>query len=85
MFLQKLIRQKKGLKVIESDHNPIITEFNLSLKDEHKEEKIEVFNLKNQECQLSFKKYTSNTKMLSSVFDSNEDIEVLTNRFMKKT
>ena len=44
---------------------------------------LKFLNLKNQECQQRFKNYTSNTKMLSIVFDSNEDIEVLTNRFMK--
>ena len=41
--------------MVESDHNPIITVFNISLKEEHKDAKIEVFNLKNQECQQRFK------------------------------
>ena len=82
--LTKVNKTKKGTKVVESDHNPIITVFNISLKEEHKYAKIEVFNLKNQECQQRFKKYSTNTKMLSSVFDSNDDIEILTNRFLKK-
>ena len=49
-----------------------------------KNTKAEVYNLKNHECQKRFKEYTSNTNMLSSVFDSSEDINVITNRFIKK-
>ena len=29
----KINKTKKGLKIVESDHNPIITKFNLSLKE----------------------------------------------------
>ena len=46
--------------------------------------KVEVYNLKNQQCQKNFKIYTSNTKMLSSIFTSEDDINKLVNRFIKK-
>ena len=41
-------------------------------------------NLKNIECQRKFKEYTSSTKMLSSIFESSDDIDILAQRFMKK-
>ena len=43
-----------------------------------------MYNLKNTECQLKFKEYSSNTKMLSSVLDSEENIDILTERLLKK-
>ena len=67
-----------------SDHNVIVTEFNLKLKETEKET-LENYNLGNKECQENFKKYTTNTKMLSSIFDDKEiDIDTVTNRFLKK-
>ena len=82
--LTKVSKTKKGVNVKESDHNVIVTEFNIETKRE-KKEKLEIYNLKNKECQRKFKNYTSDSKMLSTVFDDeNEDIDVLTKRFMKK-
>ena len=46
--------------------------------------KLELYNIKNSECQEKFKLYTSNTNMLSSVFDSKDNINLLTQRFPKK-
>ena len=43
-----------------------------------------MYNLKNKEGQTKFKEYTNNTKMLSTVFDSDDDIDILTKRFLKK-
>ena len=46
-----------------------------------------MFNLKNKECQAKFKAATStnvNNGMLSSIFDEEEDLNVLTNKFIKK-
>jgi exonuclease III len=82
--LTKVVKTKKGPKLQESDHNPIITEFNLVLKECEEEEKYEIYNLKSKEGQEKFKEYTSNTKMLSSVFNSSDDINTITNRFIKK-
>ena len=62
--LSKICKSKKGVTVKESDHNSIITQFNLKLDVSKDEKKFEVFNLKNKECQAKFKEYTSETKML---------------------
>ena len=43
-----------------------------------------MYNLKNKDGQAKFKEYTNDTQMLSTVFDADEDINVLTKRFMKK-
>ena len=82
--LKKVKKTKKGLKVKHSDHNVLFTEFNLRLKEMEKET-LESYNLGNKECQEKFKEYTTNTKMLSSIFeDKYIDINTLTNRFLKK-
>ena len=43
-----------------------------------------MFNLKNVECQKKFKEFTSNTQMLSSILDAKDDLELLSQRFIKK-
>ena len=82
--LTKVTKTKKGPKVKESDHNPIITEFNLTLKDSEEDKRNEIFNFKDKEGLERFREYTSNTRMLSSVFNSNKNINILTHRFLKK-
>ena len=82
--LTKVVNNKKGTRIQESDHNPIITEFKLQQKETKEDQKLELYNLRNKECQKKFKEYTTNTKMLSTVFDAEEDIDVLTKRFLKK-
>ena len=62
----------------------ILTEFNLKLKVNEDDNKIEMYNLKNLEGQQKFKECTSNTNMLSSIFESKDDIDILTKRFQKK-
>ena len=81
--MTKVAKTKNGLKVQHSDHNTILIEFNLML-EKHVCEKLELYNLKNNGCQAMFRIYTSNTNMLSSIFDSDEDVNTLTNRFLKK-
>ena len=83
--LTKVVKKKNGIKIQESDHNPIEAEFSLKIIQTEEDNKLEMYNLKNEECQKKFKEYTTNTKMLSSVFDTKEgDINIMTNRFLKK-
>ena len=49
-----------------------------------KNKKIEIYNLKNIDCQKKFKELTTNTKNLSTIFDSKDDINILAKRFFKK-
>lgn len=52
--LTKVIKNKKSLKVQESDHNPIISEFKLELKQAEEADKLELYNLKSKEAQAKF-------------------------------
>ena len=81
--LTKMTKTKTGVKIKESDHNVITTEFNLEAMHMDKE-KSEMYNLNNKENQQKFESFTSDTKMLSSVFESDENIDLLTERFLQK-
>ena len=72
-----------GQKRQESDHNSILTKFNLTWKAKQIKPKLEVFNFKNKEGQKMFKEITSDNTKLSQIFDTNEDIYTQTKRFIK--
>ena len=82
--LTRIGKTKKGLKIKESDHNILISEFNCKLIKGEDKDIIEVYKLKNKECQANFKKYTTETNMLSSTVDEDGDVDVVVNRFLKK-
>ena len=82
--LARVKNTKNGPVKKESDHNALIAEFDCKVKDPTVMKKDEAYNLKNSECQKKFHQYTSNTKMLSSIFDSKDDLDILTLRFIKK-
>ena len=58
---------KKAGRVIESDHCPISIDINLKFSDRNPE-RIEIFDFKNKESQLEFKKLTTNTIVFSDCF-----------------
>ena len=85
--LTKLSKTKKGISKVESDHNTIFTHLKLSWTKRLKKQRNELFNLKNKECQEIFKEETksiNNNNFLSSVFDEKDDLDILTNKFMKR-
>jgi hypothetical protein len=82
--LTSIRKSKKGVKVKESDHNVIITEFNFKMKESRNNAKTETYNFKNKECQALFKKYTSETNILTSTIDDKGDIDKVIERFLKK-
>ena len=53
--LTKITKTKRGTKKKESDHNVLLTEFDCQLGESETNEKEEVYNLKNKECQQKFK------------------------------
>ena len=81
--LTRIRKTKNGIKTKESDHNVILTEFNCKISTKV-DERLEVYNLKNLECQSKFKDYTDNTNMLSSTIDESGDINTVMKRFLKK-
>ena len=73
--LTKISKTKQGIKRTESDHNSIITKFNLKVKKRENNRKIEIFNFKDENGLKRFKEITSNSYVLSSVFDSKKSVE----------
>ena len=59
--LTKIKMTKHGVVKKESDHNVLIAEFTNTVPDKKCKKKIEIYNLKNAQCQRKFKEYTSNT------------------------
>ena len=82
--LKSIRKTKRGIKVKESDHHVLETEFNYEIMNENQKQKQEFFNLRNKACMKDFKEYTSKNNMLSSIFDRDEDLNVLTEKFIKK-
>ena len=82
--LTRITETKDGNVIKESDHNVIETNLNLPWNKEHKEEKNNLFNLKNEECQKLFKVETTNTNSLSKPFEDEEDLDVATNKFFRR-
>ena len=64
--LTKLVRNKPK---VESDHNPLITTLSFCWDKSSKNSTVEMFNLKNKECQKKFMQETSGNTYLSSAFD----------------
>ena len=81
--LTKISRNKKGeIKKTESDNNMLETDLNIAWNKSIQKEKIEMYNLKNEVCQLKFKELTSK-KNMASIFESNKHLDVLTKKFLK--
>ena len=76
--------KKKGVVTVNSDHNALISDFEIKWNTKYKRERIEMFNLKNAECQKKFKELTSEEDILSSIFTSNENINISASKFIKK-
>ena len=83
--ITKLASKKGQMSKVESDHNVLISKFNLKWHTTKKHEKNEIYNMKNKQGQIKFKEETSNNTYLSSVFDDeNEEIEISANRFINR-
>ena len=52
--LTKLVKTRNGISKQTSDHNTIITQFDIKWSRKIKKPRIEMFNLKNKECQRKF-------------------------------
>ena len=82
--ITRITKTKKGIKTKESDHNVLWTEFDFKVNEITDKPKIELYNLKNKENQKSFKEYTSKNNALSSIFESEDNLDKLTERFVHK-
>ena len=82
--LEKIVKTKKGVVKQLSDHNPIITKFNVKWSRHVSSARIEMFNLKNKKCQAKFNELTSNTDALTKAINSSDDLNTSTRNFLKE-
>ena len=80
--LTKIVKTKNGVKKQLSDHNPIICHFDIKWNKKVKKPRMELFNLKNKECQEKFKVLTSQTGILSSSL-LGDDLNTCTRKFLR--
>ena len=71
-----------NVKAINSDHNTQFIKMNLKVIPQ-REEKREIYNLKNVLCQFKFKKLTENSQEFLSCFKSRESVLVKCERWKK--
>ena len=81
--LTKIVKTRNGMSKKSSDHNTIITKFSIKWSSKFRKNRIEMFNLKNKECQLKFKDVTTKTDILTDAFNSNDDLNTCTKNFLK--
>ena len=81
--LTKYATTKGKKKKITSDHNPMFANFNIEYqKIKMKEERREIFNLKNEECQSNFFQETKTGNKLQNCFSSDRSFEEKCKKFM---
>ena len=87
--LTKIVNKKsKGSKELvvlkESDHNTITAELKVEWTPNNNIKSMEVYKYHNMESLKTFKERTTNTKQLSSIFDSDTHLNVQTKKLLKR-
>ena len=80
--LRNIAQMKKNGRIIESDHNSMIAEFEIEIKRK-KPSREEMFNLRNRDCQEAFKNATEVNPELIKCFENDLPIEVQSRKWMK--
>ena len=80
--LSNVAQIKKNKRVVETDHNAMIAEFNLKI-NKRKPDREEMFNLRNGDCQDIFKQFTDDSPELLSCFENNLPIEEQSRKWNK--
>ena len=82
--LTKIMKNKKNTDITESDHNMIETVINIPWKSSEIVKMEETYNYKDAESLKEFKENTTNTKDLSKIFDTEQNPQIKTKKFMKR-
>ena len=82
--LTSVTKTKHGVKKQKSDHNALVSKFNITWSRKLKSNRIEMYNLKNKECQETFKELTNHGTYLSEVFDTSDNLHDKTEEFIKR-
>ena len=80
--LSNFAQIRKNKRVIETDHNGLILEFDLQIA-QRKPDRVEMFNMKNKLCQEAFKEETENNTELLECFSDNLPVEVQCKKWFK--
>ena len=80
--LSNVAQIKKNKRVVETDHNAMIAEFNLKI-NKRKPDREEMINLRNGDCQDIFKQFTDDSPELLSCFENNLPIEEQSRKWNK--
>ena len=70
--LTKYTKVRGIVKVIESDHIPLYLEVNLPWEAKVKNPRVEIFNLRNNECQVKYQESTNNSDILTKCLINND-------------
>ena len=81
--LIKITKKNNVVHKVNSDHNVLISYFNLKVEKE-KEVRKEVFNFKSKTSQEKFYFETTNTTKFTDVFDTHDDVNTQTKKFLKQ-
>ena len=73
---------KRNKRVIKSDHNAILAEFNI-LVPKRKPERVELFNLRNKNCQKVFTQETEENTQLVTCLENNLPFEIQCKNWLK--
>ena len=82
--LTSVTKTEQGVVKHESDHNSLTINFNIKWNQKEKPIRLEIFNFKDKDEQKKFRELTNVSTKLSSVFDTKEDIEAQSNKFLKE-
>ena len=80
--LSNFSQLKKNKRVVETDHNLMIADFNISVP-KRKPERVELFNLRNKECQEMFSKETEENTQLVECFQNDLPLEIQSKHWLK--
>jgi hypothetical protein len=80
--LSNFSQLKKNKRVVETDHNLMIADFNISVP-KRKPERLELFNLRNKECQEMFSKETNENIQLVECFENDLPLEIQSRNWLK--
>ena len=83
MCLSNIAQMKKNGRIIESDHNSMVVEFNLEI-NKRKPDREEMFNLRNKDCQKVFKEETEKNPELLDCFNNCLPVDVQSKRWFKR-
>ena len=81
--LNKITHSKNMVRKVTSDHNVMLSKFSLTMSKIKPPKKDEVFNFRNKDNLIKFMEATSNCPSLSNVFDTKDDLNIQTEKFLK--